>query len=439
MSRKLRGAFWIGLYMLLSVSPLIVVLLGAQPTGRSFALEFAVALGFVALAMLCLQFAMTARFRRVAAPFGIDMILQFHRQISLLIVGLLVAHPLIQLIADPGRLAMFNVFTTSWSVRFGLLAFLALAMQIGSSLYRQALGLRYETWHLLHAALAVLALIAALAHVLGIGHYTNLPWKRAFLDLVIAATVLLLVYVRLIKPAFLWYRPYRVAEVRPERGNVFTLMLEPDGHPGLRFRPGQFAWLRVGQSPFALENHPFSFTSSAEHPDRLALTIKALGDFTSTIGEVQPGARAYLDGPYGVFTPDRFSAAPGYVFVAGGIGITPFMSMLRTFADRQEGRPLLLLYANRNWEGVTFREELDELQRKLNLTVVHVLDKPPDGWTGERGFITDEVLARYLPEDRRTRTYYLCGPPPLMSAVERALSDVGVPRDHIHMERFNLV
>ena len=83
--------------------------------------------------------------------------------------------------------------------------------------------------------------------------------------------------------------------------------------------------------------------------------------------------------------------------IAGGVGIAGLISMLRTMADRKDGRPAVLFYANGEWDGVTFRAELEHLKDRLNLAVVHVLERPPEAWTGETGYVTAEVLARHLP------------------------------------------
>jgi predicted ferric reductase len=233
-------------------------------------------------------------------------------------------------------------------------------------------------------------------------------------------------------------RPYRVTEVRPEHGRAWTLVLEPEGHTGFRFQPGQFAWLSLWNGPFGMREHPFSFSSSAERQGEVTMTIRELGDFTATVKEVRPGQRAYMDGPYGAFSVDRHRS-PGYVFIAGGVGITPVMSMLRTLADRGNDQPLLLIYANMAWEDVIFREELEELKRRLRVTIVHVLDQPPAGWPGESGRVTAETLKRHLPADRNSRDYFICGPDRMMDAIERALTDLGVSLAYIHSERYNFV
>jgi 3-phenylpropionate/trans-cinnamate dioxygenase ferredoxin reductase subunit len=169
------------------------------------------------------------------------------------------------------------------------------------------------------------------------------------------------------------------------------------------------------------------------------MTIKELGDFTAKIGNVTPGQVVYLDGPYGAFTIDRYQQAPGYVFIAGGIGITPVMSMLRTLADRGDPRPLLLIYANKTWEDVTFREEIEELKKRLNLRLIHVLGDPPEDWEGEKGMVTRELLSRHLPKLPELQEYFVCGPPPMMDAVETSLYRLKIPIGNVHSERFNLV
>jgi predicted ferric reductase len=194
----------------------------------------------------------------------------------------------------------------------------------------------------------------------------------------------------------------------------------------------------VGRSPFALTQHPFSFSSSAEDEGRVAMTIKARGDFTRTIASVTPGTRAYLDGPHGVFSPDRFEG-PGFVLIAGGVGITPLISMVRTMADREDPRPCLLVYANRDWDGITFRDELEELSKRIPLRVVHVLEHPPDDWSGDKGYVTEEILRKHLPRRFQRLQYFVCGPGPMMDAMDHALAALGVPAERINTERFDMV
>ncbi|WP_419756908.1 hypothetical protein [Anabaena sp. FACHB-595] len=227
--------------------------------------------------------------------------------------------------------------------------------------------------------------------------------------------------------------------VIPQRGNVWNLVLRPRGHQGIYFQPGQFAWLTLEISPFRMREHPFSIACSAEHSDRLEFGIKALGDFTKTIKDVKPGTKAFLDGPYGVFTTDRYENTAGFVFIAGGIGITPIISMLFTLAERKDERPLLLIYASKNWEDITYREEIEALTDKLDLTVIHVLKEPPEDWSGESGYVDQQLLERYIPKRPATRNYFICAAPKMMDQVEIYLHNLEVPITNIHMEHYNLV
>jgi predicted ferric reductase len=188
-----------------------------------------------------------------------------------------------------------------------------------------------------------------------------------------------------------------------------------------------------------MREHPFSIASSAERGQRIEVSIKALGDFTATIKDVKAGETAWIDAPYGTFSIDDHPQAHGYAFVAGGIGIAPVMSMLRTLDDRRDRRPLVLFYGNRAWDRVAFREELDALSARLDLRVVHVLLEPPHDWTGERGFVSEEILMRHLPPERHLFHCFLCGPTPMTTSVEQSLAALGIPAAQVHSEIFDWV
>jgi predicted ferric reductase len=433
-----RGAVWVFVYLLFIPAPLFTLLTGSLPPTRNFWGEFAVAIGYSGLAMMGLQFGLTARFRYVTEPWGEDVIYHFHRQISLVAVALVILHPIILVALRPQRLGMFIFYQASWRARFGALSTYSLIALIVLALWRTKLKIRYETWHLSHIVLAVIAIAAGLLHMVGFGRYLVDPWKRALWIGLTIFWIGLLLYVRIVKPLFMLRRSYLVAEVRKERGDTWTLVMHPDRHPGFRFSPGQFAWLTMWGSPFKITGHPFSFSSSAAVTDgRVEMSIRNLGDFTSAIHKVPVGKRVYLDGPYGAFTIGNPTDL--HVLIAGGIGITPMMSIIRTLADRGDRRPIILLYGSKDWESITFREDLEALKARLGLTTVHVLGDPPPGWTGERGFITAEMFKRHLPQPYANHEYFICGPDVMMDAIESSLKELGVPLSRYHSERYSFV
>jgi ferredoxin-NADP reductase len=139
-----------------------------------------------------------------------------------------------------------------------------------------------------------------------------------------------------------------------------------------------------------------------------------------------------------VFSIDQYEGA-GFCLIAGGVGIAPAVSMLESLADRGDVRPVVLFAGNRNWDSIILRERIDELTRRLNATIVHVLEEPPPEWTGERGYLDADILARHLPDGFRRFQFFACGPTPMLAAVEAALVAIGAPADRIHTERFDWV
>jgi predicted ferric reductase len=438
---RLRSALWIAAYALLVLAPLLVALL-SDPLAieRPWQLEFGVGLGCVAFALFALEFALVARVRVASAEFGSDALAAFHRQMGSAALGFALAHALLATPRDLW-LSAFDPFGSSLSLRCGALALLAAAVLVGAALLRRALATAYERWRTLHRGLALVVVGAMLAHALAVGGYTRAPALRAVLWAGGAGFGLLLAQQRLARPLHLARRPWELVENRDEGADTRTLVLRPIGHAGLCFEPGQFAWLISGRSPWSRAEHPLSIASSAlpARDGRLEFTIKALGDWSREfVPKLAPGTRLWVDGPYGAFSCDR-ARATGCVFIAGGIGITPLLSMLRTLRDRGDRRPLVLVYATHDPSRAIRAAELAALARELDLVLVRVYEEPPPAWRGERGYVTADLLRRHLPARRDGWHYYLCGPGPMLSALERELRQLGVRATDVHTERFDLV
>lgn len=433
-----RIVFWVLSYLFLVLAPLGVAYHGAAEA-RGFWVEFSVGLGFVGLAMMGWQFILSGRLKSFGASFGLDSMLRFHREMGLISLVLVLAHPLILILADSEYLAYLDP-RVDLARALALASVLgALVLLIATSLWRINLGLSYEVWRLVHGVLATFVLFVGVVHALQVGYYVAEFWKQATFVGMTAAAVLLLVDSRLIRPLRMRRRPYRVRELRSERGEAWTLALEPSGHEGMTFRPGQYAWITLQTTPFSLQQHPYSFSSSADDaPGLLEFTIKPEGDFSASVKDAEPGWHAFLEGPYGYFIPDS-DPDRGCVMIAGGVGITPMMSMLRTFASRGSRRELHLIYLNVSLDDVLFYDELAELRERLDLTLVHVLEEPPDGWDGEVGLLDQELLKRHLPHEPESVQYFLCGPRPMMNMGESALLELGIPQRLILSERFNMV
>jgi predicted ferric reductase len=443
MSLAVRAGLWFGFYLLLVVFPLIVgAVWQAGAGGRPVRLQFGVACGYVGFAVMAFEFALVSKVQSVSRAFGQDALLQFHRQMGITASALVLVHAVLMLLSGY-PLEWLNPFaeTSPWAMRWGVLAALALFALIVLSVGRRRLRLSYDWWRRTHAPLAEAAVLFSLIHLVMFGGFSSSTAMRVLLAVYGALMLGLRVWFVILKPLRLWSRPWRVVENIPEAGDSRTLVLEPVGHPGIRFEPGQFAWLNTGRTPFHKDRHPISMSSCAydEPGQRVAFTVKNLGDWSGQVAPaLRPGDRVWVDGPYGAFTPDREQGF-GYVLIGGGAGITPLFSMCQTFAHRGDARPVELLYGGRNLESLTFRPQLEELKRRMNLTVIYVLEEPPEGWSGERGYVTADMLRRYLPAQFKRFQYFICGPVPMMDAVEDALLALGVPAAQVHTERFNVV
>ncbi|MBN1641099.1 MAG: ferric reductase-like transmembrane domain-containing protein [Anaerolineae bacterium] len=437
MKRTYKAALWLAILGVIVLAPLAIILLGPRTPQREWLRELSVIVGFIGLSLIGIQFIPLARLSFLSTVFDMDTLYRVHHLTSLLGFGLALAHPLMLFIHNPYTLRLLNVVTAPWRARAGVAAILLLIAIAATSAWRKQLEIDYEGWHWAHDILSLLIAATALYHILRVNYYTAVPAQRVLWIVLGALWGLLLLYIRVIRPWTLLRRPYVVSALAKDRCECWALTLQPVGHDGMRYAPGQFAWLKLWGSPFGIEYHPFSIASSAERAGQIEFMIKDLGDWTSRLGEVQVGQRAYVDGPYGVFGPDAVEA-PGYAFVAGGSGISPFMSILRTLADRGDQRPLILFYGNPVWDTVIYRDEIATFKERLNLRVVHVLQKPPPGWEGETGYINADILSRHLPRERNSWAYMLCGPLPMIDAVTHALHRLGIPPLHVHEERYEM-
>jgi predicted ferric reductase len=433
-----RGILWFGLYVALVLLPLGIALTSdVAPSARPRLVEFGVAIGFVAFTVMAFEFALVGRLKAAADPFGVDALMQFHRQMGLAAFVFVLAH--VAAIAGQGfSWSMLDPFGASRELQSGAIALWALVLLAASSIFRRRLRLPYEIWQFIHALAAITIVIASLVHVLAVGRYLGDPALRVVLIAYVALFLALMLRYRLLRPLRLWRRPWAVIGNRDEGGDTRTLAVESVGHDGVKFEPGQFVWLSTARHPFAIEQHPISIASSAEQSRMLELSIKALGDWSREIvPNIKPGARVWIDGSYGAFTPDRLPGQ-GFMLIGGGVGITPMRSILLTMRDREDVRPVTLIYAASSPERMIYLEELRALERALNLRCVLVYESPPPGWQGERGFVTAELLKRHLPRHALRHQYFVCGPEPMMDCVEKGLLELGIPPSRICTERFNM-
>jgi len=220
-----------------------------------------------------------------------------------------------------------------------------------------------------------------------------------------------------------------------------TLAVHLERPPEFQFRPGQYASLTLLDPPETDEEGNTRTFSMASAPgeDHLVFATRIRGSaFKRVLGRLSPGVDLRLSGPAGAFTLHADAATPA-VFLAGGIGITPFMSMIAQAAHEGSRRSLTLFYANRHAEEAAFLDTLEDLSRRLRgLRLVPTLTDPAGlapSWRGETGRIDAAMLARHLP-DLRAPLYYVAGPPGMVEAMQAVLAAAGVAEERVRSEEF---
>lgn len=234
---------------------------------------------------------------------------------------------------------------------------------------------------------------------------------------------------------------WRVVETVPETHEITSLVIAPPEGLAVPRRPGQFALIRIKFPEGWSEQHPFTISCDA-YATTLRFTIKNVGRFTARIRGLEPGTPVQCSKAMGVFCKD-INQNPRIALLAGGVGITPFLSVLRTLRIDQADNQVLLFWANRTRADSFAHEEFEAMTRELRLQVVHVfsngdvLPEPPDqgAFHYRSGFLRRELF-REFGLDGGTACY-LCGPPPMQEAVLTELAACGVARESVQLEGFN--
>ncbi len=286
----------------------------------------------------------------------------------------------------------------------------------------------YELWYAVHIT-AYAGIALGWFHQIPTGndliHITPAEWYWRSLYI---ATLVLIVWRVLVPLINVLRHRMRVSEVVAEGPGVVSFRIVGRRFDKLRVRPGQFFIWRFLSKGFWWAPLPFSL-SAAPNGESLRITAKALGDHTGRMGLIQPGTRVVAEGPFGVFT-DSSRTREKVLLVAGGIGITP----VRALIEEMEG-DVVVLYRVVAGEDLVFTDELDRLTDSRRIAVHYVVGDhtTPEG----RELLSPKHLKELVP-DVAEREVYLCGPNAFIDVLRSELRRAGVPRRHLHVERFAL-
>jgi predicted ferric reductase len=357
-------------------------------------------------------------------------VLGVHKKIgTYILVSLIILHPvfitLYYLERHQRTLLSFTIRSTfDIFVLLGILALAVLCVIVVTSIYRTSFK-SYSAWYFLHLTSYVL-LALVVTHSLFIGTtIKGTPLGFVWWGVLVALACFCLY--RLAVRLGWFVKRHRVTEVQRLTPEVVRITMHPLSSK-VNPKTGQFVFVQWG---FWGSARPFTVSHYDKITGELSVTVKALGKTTTLLQNIQPGDIVAIDGPYGIFTHAALESNRPLVMIAGGIGITPFTRLFDELAY-EPGRELHLFYGNKYTDEIVYREEIEDIE---HVNVIHVLSHEQD-YAGEKGFVTVDLVKRYLARDLKEYEFLICGPPVMMEKLRTSLAAETVPAGQIHFEQF---
>jgi predicted ferric reductase len=423
-----RGTLLLGLVVVGNLLLWILLRPDGQPWGR-FAGEI---VGAEAVLLFSCSLVLATLLPVVERAFdGLDRVARWHRYTAVVGVVLMIGHPTLagltpvpdvsQVGLKVGSLAMFGLVLLSiWALAPSLKA------ARWSRLIRYLVSLSHERWLTGHR-LTGLFVIAAVVHGAMVDPVLtqSRTLKVSYLligSVGIVAYIYRELFARYVVPIY----DYVVAEVQRPNDITIDVFLEPDGK-ALAFEPGQFIFLAFGGTN-GWERHPFT-VASAPSQGRLEVSIRALGDYTRDLREnLQPGTPAKVAGPFGAF--DFRRGGQQQIWIAGGAGITPFISWIRALPDDFD-REVAFYYSVNHAAEALYLDEITAADAAHPTLRTHLVDSSVDGYLTADLAVTDVA-------DPAASSVFMCGPPSMMTAMSDGFQHLGIPRSQIRWEQFSV-
>ena len=395
------------------------------------------ACGLLGLVLLLVSAVLSARIPRLDRWFGgLTDLWQVHHVLGGVSLVLLMAHPLLLALAasaDANELgAAVDVLLpqpADWAIWTGWLSLVLMMVFLAPSFAFFGRP-RYERWKKLHR-LAAPAVVLGLIHAAQFGALLPDPaYRILLLAFGLAAIGSLIWHLGLARRfARLHYRVDRLISIA---NNVVELALVPTGKRHLEYEAGQFVYLTPLDRKLAAgygEEHPYTLTSAPEEP-HLSVAIKSLGDATRAIQTIRPGSPVLIDGPFGYLFPARCER--DQIWIAGGIGIAPFLGRIRHLTHAGSEQDLQLIYCVQDEARARFADELKAMSEDHDWFSLHL------HLFYSQGPLDRSFLLQCCP-DIGDREAFVCGPPPLDRLARRLLRESGIPRRRIRHESFELL
>ncbi len=395
--------------------------------GRVFALW--------AIAVLLLQPILACRLRFLDRIFGLDRLLKVHRWLGISILTLASLHPLLMYVSGLKTLGPVN--PEQWPAALGAISICGIWLLVVSSVWRKFLAINFEQWLKLHKFTAPVVL-PALSHMFIIESAMRKGWILGFWVVILAIWVAALIAAKLILPSSRTEKEaFVVSSASSAAEKVWQISLKPaSGNERFDFLPGQFAFLTIENPACTHEEHPFTIASAPSDKDSLQFIIKEDGDWTRKLGEVRAGDKAVVSGPFGVFSPWRHDVNR-LILIAGGIGITPMLSILRQLHEEKSALAVKLIWTFQSSSGAPCLEEIEGIRQAVPaFEFVKIATREPSADKSVSARLDQPTLAKLLPEYQSGTLVLVCGPTRMMHDIRQGVSGLGYPHSAILSEEF---
>ncbi|MEK7081181.1 MAG: ferric reductase-like transmembrane domain-containing protein, partial [Patescibacteria group bacterium] len=389
-------------------------------------------MGLLGMALLSINFILAARFKFLDKLFnGLNRVYIKHHVIGAIAFCLLLFHPtflIIQYLYISLKASFLFIFSAQdLAINLGKLGLLVFIVLMVITFY---LNFKYENWKNTHKYLGVVLFLGSLHMLLVPSDISN----NAILKYYMLGLVIIGAYSYFYRTIWGAYKKgeyrYKLEKIIRENDEVVELELSPLARK-IKFKPGQFVFLRFENNGILSESHPFSITSSL-HSENLSLGIKSLGDYTSMVYLLKPGAICRIEGPFGAFSYLK-AKSKRQIWIAGGIGITPFLSMARQVNSDKTNKDykINLFYITKNEDEMAFKEELVEISKQNYNLKFHQY------FSETEGRISADFIYKNIDYIQDVEIF-LCGPVGFMHSLKEQFIKLNFDNNKIYSEEFSL-
>jgi len=394
--------------------------------------------GLTSVFLVLTQLLLIGRIKWIETLWGHDKLAKLHRSTGELLLYSIIIHFVCILVSYAGSaktglitllVTFFDFYQDVFEAFIAFVMFVAIAL---SSIFIKRLRLKYETWYFIHL-FVYLAIFFSYGHQLKIGGSLSDSQFALFWMALYVFVIANFVVFRFLRPTY-FFMTHKFFVSRVVKGTSDETMIYISGKNMQNFKrlAGQFMIFRFLDRKRFWQAHPFSLSWDTSHHD-IRITVKDSGDFTHEISGIQVGTPVFIDGPHGRFVIPEGDTSK-LLFIAGGIGITPIMSLLSEHAKNHD---TVLLYSNKTQSAIPLKNEITEVSQKHGVKTIYFFTEETTVRAPHIAGRIDKMNINAQVKDVTKRVVYLCGPVGFMEAVKSALLELGVPEENIHYEVFS--